>query len=284
MKVLVLGASGMAGHVIALYLRENGLDVDTLSDKNLLDKDTHLIDATETDKLKALLDHNKYDVVVNCIALLVKQSEERKDLAVHLNSYLPHFLEEYYKNNKTRVIQISTDGVFSTKNPPYLEDSAYDGDSFYGRTKALGELINSKDLTFRLSITGPDMKAEGNGLFNWFSRQKGEVQGYTNVLWSGVTTIELAKAIKAAVDQKLIGIFHLVPEGSISKFDLLQLFKEVFDRKDITLKKAEGVAVGATLTNTRKDFDHQVPDYKTMVIEMKDWIRDHSNLYKHYEE
>jgi len=273
----------MAGHVVSLYLRENGFTVDTLSAHNILDKDTWLVDVRDIEKLKKILDAKQYDVVVNCIGLLVKESDEKKDLAIYINSFLPHLLEGHYKNSETKIIHISTNGVFSSKNPPYKEDSKYDGESFYGRSKALGEIINSKDLTFRLSIIGPDMKEDDTSLFNWFFRQKGEIQGYTNVIWNGITTLELAKSIKAAIEQNLIGLYHLVPKDSISKFDLLQLFKRVFERNDIKITPAEGLALDTTLTNTRKDFNYQIPDYKTMIYGLKDWIKDHPKLYKHYE-
>lgn len=283
MKVLVLGAGGMAGHVVSLYLRENGYDVDTLSAQNTLDEKTHLVNVLELDKLKAVLDIDKYDVVVNCIGILVKQSEERKDLAAYINAFLPHFLEQHFTVSKTRVIHLSTDCVFSGKNPPYREDSTYDGQSFYERSKALGEIINSKDLTFRMSIIGPDMQKNGLGLFNWFYKQTGQIFGYTNAMWNGITTIELAKGIKCAIEQKLTGLYHLAPSNSISKFDLLQLFKEVFDTKDISIKPTEGKAVNATLINTRKDFDFRVSDYETMIYDMKVWMENHPKLYVHYE-
>lgn len=280
----MLGAGGMAGHLIALYLREQGYAVDTLSATNPLDSKTYLMDVTDQKRFKNFLSTHHYDAVINCIALLVKPSEEHKDLAVYLNSYLPHVLESQYKDSKTKVIQIGSDGVFSGEQAPYDEDALPDGTSFYGRTKALGELDNSKDLTFRLSINGPDMRPDAPGLCNWFLTQKdAEIFGYTNVMWSGVTTLELAKAIKAAIEQNLTGVYHLAPEDTISKYDLLQLLQASFDRRDVAIKPSEGSLVGTTLTSKRNDFKYQVPDYKTMISDVKKWVDAHLKIYKHYE-
>jgi dTDP-4-dehydrorhamnose reductase len=282
MKVLVLGAGGMAGHVIATHLKESGFQVDTISARHPLNKETTLIDVTNQNLLNTYLTDNHYGVIVNAIGILVQQSEEHKDLSTYLNSYLPHYLERRYKYTDTKIIHLSTDCVFSGKNAPYHENSVYDGELFYDRTKALGEIINNKDLTFRMSIIGPDMQASGTGLFNWFYAQTGEILGFTKAIWNGVTTIELAKAIEAAINQELIGLYHLVPKDNISKKNLIEVFKAVFDREDIKIKLDDRLSQDKTLINNRKDFDHYVPDYKQMINEMKQWIDNHDTLYPHY--
>lgn len=272
----------MAGHMVSQYLRENDFVVDTLAAQKPFDQNTTLIDISDLQKFRRFLAARSYDVLINCIGLLVKESEEKKDLAVYINSYLPHFLENHFKNTSTRVIHLSTDDVFSYHGQPPQEKSPYSPETFYGRSKALGEIINAKDLTFRMSIVGPDMRVPGTGLLNWFFEQKGEIQGYTKTIWNGVTTLELAKAIKAAVEQNLTGLYHLVPKRGISKYDLLQLFQAVFERPGIIIKPVDGIAINKTLKNTRKDFQYQVPDYPAMLKELKVWIEAHHNLYPHY--
>lgn len=283
MNVLVLGGSGMAGHVITLHLREQGHNVNTLSNHKKFDKDTTLLDVTDTKKLEFFLNEKTYDVVVNCIALLVKESEANKILAAQLNAVLPLFLENHYVGGKTKVVHISTDSVFSGDKSSYVEDDLRDGQSFYGRSKALGELDNDKDITFRLSIVGPSLTADGTGLFHWFSQQKGKVNGFTNALWTGITTIELAQAIQSAIEQNATGLYHLVPLDSISKFDLLQLFRNVFGLTDIDLKPTKGPGINTVLISARSDFDYQIPSYETMVQNMKAWIEKHPEIYKHYD-
>lgn len=279
---LVLGAGGMAGHVVATYLRENGMSIDTLSATKKLDDETRLIDVSDKEALAAFLKTKTYDVVINCIGILVQQSEQRKDLSTYLNSYLPHFLEYYYRESPTKLIHLSTDCVFSGKNAPYDERSAYDGELFYDKTKALGEVINDKDLTFRMSIIGPDMTTSGIGLFNWFMQQNGDISGYSKAMWNGITTIELARGIQAAIEQNLTGLYHLVPERNVSKYDLLLLFKSIFDKTDVSITPSNSVAIDKTLVNTRGDFDFRVRDYESMIKDMYTWIDKHPNLYKHY--
>ena len=284
MKILVLGAGGMAGHVVATYLREQGHSIDTLSANNKLDESTVLLDVTDNKVLDDYLNSKTYDIIINCIGLLVKPSEDQKDLAVLLNSYLPHYLEKKYEDSSTRVIHLSTDCVFSGENAPYFENSLHDGALFYDRSKSLGEIINEKDLTFRMSIIGPDMSPKGIGLFNWFYSQTGEISGYTKAFWNGITTIELARGIQEAITNNLTGLYHLVPAkgDNISKFELLKLFKNEFNRNDLEIKPSDNVAQDKTLVNTRTDFDFTVSSYPQMIKEMHEWISNHKSLYSHY--
>lgn len=282
MKILVLGSSGMAGHMIATYLKEKGNSVDTLASNFKLNKKTILIDITKKESFERYLEKTNYDAIINCVGILVEQSEKRKDLSTYLNSFLPHFLEYKFLESKTKIIHLSTDCVFSGEKPPYKEDSPQDGHLFYDKTKAIGEINNNKDLTFRMSIIGPDMNKDGVGLFNWFQKQSGEIFGYTKAMWTGVTTLKLAEGIEAALKQNLTGLYHFIPDHNISKYELLKIFKEIFEKKNLKIIPQVVVSLDKTLINTRKDFDFQIPDYKKMVEEMRKWIDSHRELYPHY--
>jgi dTDP-4-dehydrorhamnose reductase len=280
MKILVLGATGMAGHVISLYLYERGFDITTLSRSSFPYCKNIKGDVFETVKLENILIEGKYDVVINCIGILNNEANNRKNMAIFLNSYLPHFISKIIEEKNTKLIHMSTDCVFSGKTGPYLEDSHCDGKSIYDRTKALGEINDYKNLTFRNSIIGPDLKENGIGLFNWFMKQEGDIRGFTSAIWTGVTTLTLAKAMEKAIEQNLCGLYHLVNNESISKYDLLCLFKKYF-KKDIYIKKYDDFKIDKTLINTRKDFQFEVPTYEQMVVEMKEWIDKNKNKY-HY--
>lgn len=273
----------MAGHVVSLYLREQGHSVDTVSGRSRLDNATTLLDITDQAALHGFLESApEYDAVVNCIGLLIQQSALRPDLAAYVNGYFPHLLERRYHDASTRLVHLSTDCVYSGHKAPYREDAPYDGVSFYDRSKALGEIRNDKDLTFRMSLIGPDLSLNGAGLFNWFYAQTGRISGFDKAFWNGITTIELARGINSALDQGLTGLYHLVPDGTISKFSLLEIFRDVFGRTDIDIAPDSRLSVDKTLANTRQDFDFTVPSYPTMVEGMRSWIESHAALYPHY--
>ena len=282
-KILVLGSTGMAGHVMTAFFEESGAyDVFNLAHKKKLNERSYLCDATDFLKLGVFLDKEEFDVIINCIGILNQNATDFKDRAVLLNSYLPHFLETRFRDSHTKIVHLSTDCVFSGKTGSYTETSFKDGDTYYDRTKAIGEICEGRNLTVRTSIIGPDINYDGIGLFNWFMKSKGKINGYVNAIWTGITTIELAKAIEKAVENDLSGLYHLVSAKSINKYELLLLFKEVFNKNDVHIVKYFNELVDKSLINTRHDFDYQVPDYKIMISGIKEWILGHPALYPHY--
>lgn len=282
MKILVLGATGMAGHTISIYLNESGHEVTVVSRREFKYCNNIIGDITDFRFLKSIIEDGKYDAVINAIGILNKDADDNRSLAVLLNSYLPNYISDITKCMKTRVIHMSTDCVFSGKTGKYTEISFRDGETFYDRSKALGELENDKDLTFRNSIIGPDLNANGIGLFNWFMKQENQISGFTKAMWTGVTTLTLAKAMERALQENLTGLYNLVNNEVISKYELLILFNKYMRNNEIEILPSEDVSVDKSLVNSRTDFSFTVPSYEGMIIEMKEWIEKHKCLYPHY--
>jgi len=279
MKVLILGAGGMAGHIAALKLAEIGHSVTGLARRKLPFCNTIVSDVMDIEKLNIVLD---YDAVINCVGVLNKAVDEEPYDGIWLNACLPHLLAKLARNSKTKIIHLSTDCVFSGhEDGNYKENSFRSADTLYGRSKALGELNDDKNLTLRMSIVGPDINENGIGLFNWFMKQKESVNGYANAIWTGVTTIVLANAINVALEQNLTGLYHLVNGEKISKYALLGLFNNLRN-EPVTIISSDAVKENKSLVNTRNDFDFTVPAYAEMVADMGKWIKQHSALYSQY--
>lgn len=283
MKILVLGCNGMAGHLISLYFQEKGHEVVGFTrQQSTLLNNTIVGDASDMLLIRKTIEEGNYDAVINCIGLLNQFAEQNKAMAVLLNGYLPHFLTEITASTKTRIIHMSTDCVFAGNDGPYYEETLPNGATFYDRSKAMGEINTEKDLTFRNSIVGPDIKPSGIGLFNWFMKQDGEVGGYTSAIWTGVTTYTLAKAMEAALEQNLAGLYNLVNNQSINKYDLISLFNKYFRNSKIKINPNDKLQLDKTLLRKRNDFAFEVPSYEQQVKEMREWVDVHTSLYPHY--
>jgi len=281
-RVAVLGGTGMAGHVVLTHLNKCGYDVYHTSRNVPNTQKSKPIDAVDTAVLCAWLDSIRPNVIINCMGILISESDARPDMAVLVNSYIPRHLAYLYAESSTKIIHLSTDCVFSGRRGGYIESDVPDGETVYDRTKALGEIINNKDLTFRMSIIGPDSKPSGTGLFNWFMKQNGSIRGFTKAKWNGVTTIELSRAIDSAIQQNLTGLYHLTPRETIDKYNLILLFKSTFGKSTVEVKPYDGFSADKTLINTRTDFDFSICAYPQQVKEMHSWVMEHKSLYEHY--
>jgi len=220
------------------------------------------------------------DAIINCIGYLVEDSNKNPAEAVYLNSYFPHLLENMTKETNTKVIHISTDCIFDGKDEkPYTESSLPTATNYYGRSKALGELNNEKDLTLRQSIIGPAPQTNNTGLFNWiYTTTSTEVEGWTNVMWNGITTLELAKQIEGilVVCPSLHGIVNLVPPTIINKCDLLKLIVDTFDLPVKVKEVCNRHFSFKVLKNERKEVPIIKSDYNKQLAELRAYMDEHN--------
>lgn len=270
----------MAGHVISMYLNTLKVNVETVARKNSK-YNLDIENTVDLKKLKDILD-NDYDFVINCIGLLVKDSNDNPDRAIYINSWFPHHLEQLLKDKKTKLIHLSTDCVFDGSKGNYIETDLHTETNFYGKSKSLGEINNNKDITFRMSIIGPELK-NGTGLMNWILKNPSkEISGWENALWNGITTLELAKCIsKYLFEPKITGIYHLVNnENEISKYELLKLINDTYDLKKNVVKVKNTKEINKVLIDTRQEFDFKIPPYQKMLIEMRNFQMQNKNFYQ----
>ncbi len=286
MKFFICGCNGMAGHTISLYLQEQGHDVYgfDLRESKLIK--SFAGNAFDTETIARVIKEGNYDSVINCIGVLNQFAEQNHALAAFLNSYFPHFLAKTTEGTDTQVIHMSTDCVFSGRKGSYTENDFQDGETFYDRSKALGELHDDKNITLRNSIVGPDINPKGIGLLNWFmnstTNTKEPLKGYTKTMWTGQTTLQLAKTMEAAAKEKAHGLYNTVPDSSISKCDLLGLFNKYLRGGRVQINPVEGVVADKSLKRTNYEFNYRIPDYEVMVKELAEWVFKHKVLYPHY--
>ena len=275
-KILLLGSAGMAGQILKVELHKlkDQIELVDIARNSKISKPKIQLDVSDFAQLEDIINKGNFDFIINCVGVLNNFAEDNPDQAILINSYLPHFLEKVTSESIAKIIHISTDCVFSGKSGRYIESDFKDGIGFYAQSKALGEIVNSKDLTIRTSIIGPDLNFNGIGLFKWVYNQRGAINGYTRAYWSGVTTIELAKVILEIINLSSVptGIIHLTNSTKISKFDLLTIIKNVFELKDIQIIEYHNYEVDKTFVNTRNDINLKVPSYLDMILEMKEWI------------
>ena len=282
-KVLVLGSSGLIGHQVYNYLKGNSdYELHNISYKEKLQADTILLDVRDEQNFIDQIINIAPQYIVNCIGVLISDSNKDPENAIFLNAYMPHRLSRLADKLNAKLIHMSTDCVFSgEKGSAYIESDEKDGVDIYAKTKALGEIVSDRHLTLRTSVVGPELKTNGEELFHWFMSQKNKINGYTKSIWSGVTTIELAKAVKYAIENNITGLYHVTNNQSINKHDLLKLFKK-YTRKDIKIVPVDRKSIDKSFIDTRLLINYKVPSYDQMIADMVDLIVNNRLLYSQY--
>jgi dTDP-4-dehydrorhamnose reductase len=264
MRVTVVGSRGMAGHVIVKYLEQQGHTVSAV-DRTVLD-----VEHGNVDQFFETLDA---DFVVNAVGLLVKDCIDRPDRAIAINAWWPQYCAYKLQNTNTQLIHLSTDCVFDGQRGNYFEDDKHTETNAYGRSKSFGEVNNSKDITFRMSIIGPELK-NGTGLLNWvLANTANELPGWDNAWWNGITTLQLAKCIDQYINNPIItGVYHLVNNNvQINKYDLLCKINEVYKLGKTILCTQGPKPINKILVDTRDEIDFAIPDYDTQLQQLKDF-------------
>lgn len=238
MIALVLGHKGMLGNCVTRYLALQHCGVETIDD---------LWDSVAfREKVRGF----KGDFIINCIAALGKTTPPAQKASINVD--LPLWLMEH---PTAKLILPGTDGEFSGNTDAdafYYYESVPDAEDDYGRAKArLSEETRKRDnvRVLRTSIVGIETQSH-TSLLSWFLnlRDHETVNGFTNILWNGVTTLEWAKwcyrLMSSWQDPAKSGITEnrgIVQLGSekISKFGLLKLFSETFG-KPVTILAGNG--------------------------------------------
>ena len=248
-KILVLGANGMLGHTVIEHLaREPRFSVEgTQSEQG--GKWLYFNALNESEDLKRILSKGKFDYCINGIGITKNKIDEADSVlvarAIRINALFPHELSSLAARNGTKVIQISSDGVFSGQNKFYDESSPCDCQDVYGRSKALGEVNAPNFLNIRCSIIGPS-PLKRNGLYEWLMSQPNgaKVKGYTNHIWNGVTTLQFAQLCRTIIREYMFAqmrktskVFHFAPNEELSKYELLILFNKILG-KGLTIVRA----------------------------------------------
>jgi len=280
-KVLVLGSTGLIGHQIFTYLNsKDNFELFNLS-KSELNNETIVLDALNYGEVEKIIFEICPNIVVNCIGILIDESDLNPEKAQELNSKLPHKLLSTCEKINSKLIHISTDCVFLGNKGYYSENDIKDAESTYGRTKAAGEIKSRDHLTLRTSVIGPSLKNTGGELFDWFMSQKHKIEGYTKSIWSGVSTFQLARMIEFSIENNLNEIYNFSNHKEISKYDLLCIINKTFG-KNIIIKKVNGIKTNKVLIDNRNLITFQIPEYSKMLKEMYVQMKINSTMYLEY--
>ena len=256
MKILILGHNGMLGHVVFKYFKNFGFDIETIEDK------------FPTREFCYKIINSNCDYAINCIGCIPQKTTSCSSMML-ANFFLPVFLSHNFKGN---VIHATTDCEFSGRsNTLYSKDALKDADDVYGKSKILASdyLLKSKNChVIRTSIIGFELDGK-RSLLEWFLNNKSKkINGFSDHWWNGITTLEWAKIAHKIINQKINDNLIQVGTDPVSKFDLLNIFNEIFETKYIIIENNTGDNIFKCLKS-----DFELKTIRDQIIELKNWYQ-----------
>lgn len=269
-KILILGSTGLLGNAVTKYFLAKDEYSVTATYRNInyaFPDNSIFFDAITSDF--SILPSN-VDYVINCIGIIKPYVNNNIENTILINSLFPWKLSKWCVDNNAKMIHITTDCVYSGIKGKYTEDIPHDALDAYGKSKSLGECIDSA-MVLRTSIIGEEIHNNAS-LIEWAKSQKNNVvNGFTNHLWNGVTTNEYARICDKIISDNLYehGLFHIHSADDVSKYTLLQYFNEKFDLNLTINEFATNPPCDRTLrSNKTLCTKLNIPSVKKMIEEM----------------
>lgn len=291
-RVAILGSSGLLGSALASFFSQSNFEVTEINrnGKATVPKNQVLAFDVLHDNPQELIERLSHvNWIINATGVIkhkiVESSEEAIVSALKVNSIFPGQLELAASNRKKRIITIGTDCVFRGTNGLKTESTFRDATDIYGISKIHGELAMSRTMILRTSFIGVE-NGTATELLEWVRNfpEKGTIEGFANHFWNGVTVLQIGRVIHGVIKNNSFdaGIQHLVPQNSISKFELINEIQKFFRTKPVpVVRKLTEMAVDRVLatdfinTNQRlwRDAGYpSPPSIEEMIREYADWV------------
>jgi dTDP-4-dehydrorhamnose reductase len=233
MKVLILGGTGLLGTDIEKVFK---------TDSEVVAFGSADCDITKLDSVSHVVKTHKPDVVINCAALAdVDKCEKEPDQAYLVNAIGPKNVAMVCRDNKLKMVHISTDYVFDgEKKAPYTEFDKTNPVNIYGQSKLAGEefikaVLNSYIIVRTAWLFGEHRNQFVDYVINGVNNGN-EIIAVKDMVSSPTYSLDVAEQVKKLVRIDQTGIFHTCNKGYCSRLELVEEIMKI-------LKKGANLAV-----------------------------------------
>jgi dTDP-4-dehydrorhamnose reductase len=223
MTWLITGASGQLGLALQEVLIQRGID--------LVGANSSELDITKPLIVNQLVGFTNPSVIINAAAWTdVDGAESNESAAYSVNSLGPQNLAIAARKVDARLVQISTDYVFSgDSSTPWSENAVNNPQTVYGSTKSKGEnfVLTSLPLNTYVVRTAwlysPKGKNFAKTMVNIALNQLDEVRVVNDQIGQPTVAGDLAKQIvELVLSEAPVGIYHGTNSGQATWFEFAQ--------------------------------------------------------------
>ncbi|WP_455819001.1 dTDP-4-dehydrorhamnose reductase [Clostridium butyricum] len=237
MKILITGSKGQLGNelkdIIKKGYSEIGKVSECINNSQVFDFDVDKLDITDLNSVKNVLNTIKPDVVINCAAATnVDGCESDEDFAFKVNALGPRNLAIVCEEIGARLVQVSTDYVFSgVGEKPLTEYDLTAPYSVYGKTKLLGENYVREFCSKYYIVRTAWLYGYVGHNFVYTMRRLGKEKDSINVvndqIGNPTHANDLAYHILKLIETDEYGIYHCTGKGECSWYDFAKMIIEL---------------------------------------------------------
>jgi len=241
MKILITGCKGQLGNELQDIIKSGRAEIGEVSEvikkSEIIALDVDELDITNLEQVKNKINDLKPDAVINCAAATnVDGCESNEDFALRVNSIGPRNLAMACDEIGSKLVQVSTDYVFSgVGNRPLNEYDLTSPSSVYGKTKLLGENYVREFSSKYFIVRTAWLYGYVGHNFVYTMRKLGKDKDAINVVndqrGNPTHANDLAYHILKLIESEEYGIYHCTGEGECSWYDFAKMIIELSGEK-----------------------------------------------------
>lgn len=237
MKILITGSNGQLGNELKKIIEIGQAEIAGVSleikNSEVIALDIDDLDITNFLAVKEKLEDIKPDVVINCAAATnVDGCESNEDLAFKVNSLGVKNLAIVCEEIGAKIVQVSTDYVFSGKgDTPLTEFDLVSPYSVYGKTKLLGENyvrdFSSKYFIVRTAWLYGYIGHNFVYTMQRLGKEKDSLKVVNDQKGNPTHANDLAYHILKLIETENYGIYHCTGKGECTWYDFAKKIMEL---------------------------------------------------------
>ena len=288
MTILVTGANGQLGNEMRL-IAKGSTDKYIFTDVTEQEgSGTTFLDITDLDAIRAIVNKNNVEAIVNCAAWTnvdAAEAPENHAIAEKLNATAPENLAKAMKEVGGWLVQISTDYVFGKEpyNTPCKPEQQGTPTGIYGETKRKGEELIKNVFSTSEEAKGGYVIIRTAWLYSEYGKNfcktmlnltatKPQLKVVFDQCGTPTYALDLAKAIQTILAKPIQGTYHFSNEGVCSWYDFTQMIARIAGHKDCDIQPCYSSEYPSPVTRPSYSVLDKRSIRETFGIEVPYWV------------
>ena len=255
MNYLIFGGRGLVGKKFSEILSASATNIIYTTSRHATgDQRNIAVDIFDKAQIETAFEVSTPDIVINATNLAggVDFCENNPEKAYAFHYEANKRISECCLRYNALMIMISTDYVFDGKTPPYKETDQTNPLNVYGRAKLAAEIWIQEHLkdyiiarTTNVYGWDPETSTPNYLMSLYFKLSIGERVNAPSFLWGNPTHVsQLCNVILELSQKKLSGLYHVVGNSFINRWDWANLFCEQLQLDKTLLDRIDTPPIG----------------------------------------